>query len=383
MSEGTSKDSSDVRGRIAAAQKNRGRIKPMNLVAAVAIAALLVGVVFALQILNPSGDESATLSGAGATFPFPLISKWVQVYENETSVRVSYEGVGSSGGISRIVDNLVDFAGTDAPLTPDEDDLGLLHIPETLGAVVCAYNLPEVGNGLNLTGDVIAGIFMLNITSWDDTEIAAINPGLTLPDEPITVVRRADGSGTTFIWSSYLSKVNETWMELFGASKTIDWPTETIGGTGNGGVAGVMSTTPYGIGYLELSYAIENEIDYAAIQNLEGVFVLPSTESTVAAAAASAATLPAGDESWDGVEILNAPGDDSYPIASFTYILIYKEQADNQKGKALVDFLWWMVHDGQAYSEGLYYAPLPSEVVELNERTLRSVVCDGEPLYNE
>lgn len=383
MSEETNKETTDVRGRIAAAQKDRGRIKPMKLVIAAAIVALLIGVVFALQILNSHENDNVTLSGAGATFPFPLISKWVQVYENETSVRVSYEGVGSSGGISRIVDNLVDFAGTDAPLTTDEDDLGLLHIPETLGAVVCAYNVPELGNGLYLTGDVIAGIFMLNITNWNDPEITSVNPGQTLPDEPITVVRRADGSGTTFIWSSYLSKVNETWMELYGASKTIDWPTETIGGTGNGGVAGAMSTTPYSIGYLELSYAIENEIDYAAIQNLEGLFVLPSTESTVAAAAASATALPAGDESWDGVEILNAPGDGSYPIASFTYILVYKEQADSQKGKALVDFLWWMVHDGQAYSDSLYYAPLPSEVIELNEETLRSIVCDGVPLYNE
>ncbi|MBU1157715.1 MAG: phosphate ABC transporter substrate-binding protein PstS [Candidatus Thermoplasmatota archaeon] len=383
MSEEANKVTADVRGRIAAAQNDRGKIKPMKLVIAGAIVALLIGVVFALQVLNSHGDENVTLSGAGATFPFPLISKWVQVYENDTSVRVSYEGVGSSGGISRIVDDLVDFAGTDVPLATDKDDLGLLHIPETLGAVVCAYNVPELGNGLNLTGDVIAGIFMLDITNWNDPEIASINPGLTLPDEPITVVRRADGSGTTFIWSSYLSKVNGTWMELYGASKTIDWPTETIGGTGNGGVAGLMSTTPYSIGYLELSYAVENEIDCAAIQNLEGLFVLPSTESTVAAATASAAILPAGDESWNGVEILNAHGDNSYPIASFTYILVYKEQADNQKGKALVDFLWWMVHDGQAYSDNLYYAPLPSEVVELNEETLRSIVCDGEPLYNE
>jgi len=383
LSEGRSEDSSDVRGRIAAAQKDRGRIKPTKLVAAVAITALLIGVVLAIPILNPSGDESATLSGAGATFPFPLISKWVQVYENETSVRVSYEGVGSSGGISRIVDNLVDFAGTDAPLTPDKDDLGLLHIPETLGAVACAYNIPGVGNGLNLTGDVIAGIFMLNITSWDDPAIASINPGRTLPDEPVTVVRRADGSGTTFIWSSYLSKVNDTWTELYGASKTIDWPTEIIGATGNGGIAGVISTTPYSVGYLELSYAINNGIEYAAIENLDGFFVIPTTESTIAAAAAGAAMLPDGDDSWEGVEILDAPGEDPYPIASFTYILVYKEQTDSQKGKALVDFLWWMVHDGQAYSEGLYYAPLPSEVVELNEETLRSIVCDGEPLYDE
>ena len=382
MSEEFAEKTRDIRGRIAAAQKEKRRVKPMTIVAAVAVVVILIGVAVGLQMLNRTGEEATTLSGAGATFPFPLISKWVGVYENETSVRVSYEGVGSSGGISRIVDNLVDFAGSDAPLKPDQDDLGLLHIPETLGSVVCAYNVPGVGNGLNLTGGVIAGIFMLNITNWNDPAISTLNPDLSLPDEAITVIRRADGSGTTFIWSSYLAKVNGTWDGLYGASKTIDWAAETIGATGNGGVAGAMTTTPYSIGYLELSYAVTNGIEYAAIMNHDGNFVLPTTESTAAAAAASATSLPDGDESWDGVDILDAPGEDSYPIASFTYILVYKEQADRQQGGALVDFLWWMVHDGQAYSESLYYVPLPAEVIQLNEDTIESMVCDGEPLYD-
>ena len=372
----------EVREKLSSVKEKDAGARKRNMVIAVAVAAILVILVFAVWIYNDDEEEPMTLAGAGATFPFPLVTKWMEVYETETGVKVSYEGVGSSGGISRIEDRLVDFAGSDAPLSTDKDDLGLLHIPETIGAVVCAYNVPDVESGLNLTGDVIAGIFMLNITSWDDPAIASLNQDVTLPSEEIVVVRRADGSGTTFIWSSYLSKVNETWESLYGASKTIDWPEGTIGATGNGGVAGTITTTPYSLGYLELSYAMENEIDHAAIMNHDGYYVMATLETTAAAAGVASATLPAGDESWDGVDILDAPGEDSYPVASFTYFLVYKEQTDEEIGFALVEFLWWVIHDGQDYSGDLHYVPLPAEVVVLNEATLMSITFEGEPLYN-
>ena len=375
-------DRHEVRERIDQVQRRKGATRTRNILLAVTVSAALMGVVLATGVLDDSDDGGMTLSGAGATFPFPLISKWTQAYENETSVKISYEGVGSSGGISRIEDRLVDFAGSDAPLSEDKDGLGLLHIPETIGAVVCAYNLPGVSMGLNLTGDALAGIFMADITAWNDPQIASVNPGLDLPDEPITVVRRADGSGTTFIWSSYLSKVNGTWEELYGASKTIDWPAATLGATGNGGVAGTITTTPYSVGYLELSYAVENDIDHAAVMNGEGSFVVATLDSTAAAAGAAAMSLPAGHESWYGVDILDAPGVGSYPVASFTYILVYREQGDLKRAETLVDFLWWAVHDGQDYSPPLYYVPLPQEVVELNEETIRSISFEGEQVYD-
>ena len=372
----------EVREKLSSVKEKDAGLRKRNMVIAVVVAAILIVLAFAVWIYNDDEEEEITLTGAGATFPFPLVTKWTEVFENENGVKVSYEGVGSSGGISRIEDRLVDFAGSDAPLSTDKDDLGLVHIPETIGAVVCAYNVPGLDSGLNLTGDVIAGIFMLDIAQWDDPAIADINPGMALPDEDIVVVRRADGSGTTFIWSSYLTKINETWESEYGTAKTIDWPDGTIGGTGNGGVAGTITTTPYSLGYLELSYAIENEIDHAAIMNHDGHFVMATLETTAAAAGAASATLPDGDESWDGVDILDAPGEDSYPVASFTYFLVYKEQTDEKIGAALVEFLWWVIHDGQDYSGDLHYVPLPAEVVALNEATVMSMTFDGEPMYN-
>ncbi|MEM2839421.1 MAG: phosphate ABC transporter substrate-binding protein PstS [Thermoplasmata archaeon] len=331
------------------------------------------------------GSERVTLKGAGATFPFPLISKWIQVYENNTGVRVSYEGIGSSGGITRISDRLVDFAGSDAPLTPDKDSLGIVHIPETLGAVSIVYNIAGIGQGLKLTPDVLAGIYMRNITSWDDSRITSINPTLSLPNSDIIVVRRSDGSGTTFVFTSYLMEVNATWSQLYGSGKSVTWHNETVGGSGNAGVAGIVKTTPNSIGYVELAYAIENNMTYAALKNSAGNFVLPSLETTAAAANAAAASLPAGNESWHGVEIVNAPGAESYPIATFSYILIYKEQgyrteSNRTQAKALIDFLWWCIHDGQQFADDLQYVPLPADVVALNERTLRNITFNGVKL---
>lgn len=370
---------------IVSAQMAGSKRKLLIGIIAVIVVVSLIFAAWGLGIFSKS--KTISLTGAGATFPFPLISKWIQVYENKTGVKVSYEGIGSSGGISRISDKLVDFGGTDAPLTPDKDTLGLVHIPETIGAVAIVYNIPGISSGLKLTGDVLAGIYMRNITMWDDLRITSINPTLTLPSENITVVRRSDGSGTTFVFSSYLDEVNETWSQIYGAGKSITWHASTVGGNGNSGVSGVVKTTPYSIGYVELAYAIQNSMTYASLRNAAGKYVSPSLASTAAAANAAAPELPAGHESWHGVEIVNAPGDDSYPIATFTYFLIYKEQnyrPDSNKSQALalVEFLWWCVHEGQDYLSDLAYVPLPSAVIALNERTLRGITWDGNPLLS-
>ncbi|HDP97072.1 MAG TPA: phosphate ABC transporter substrate-binding protein PstS [Euryarchaeota archaeon] len=368
-----------VRDRISDARKKSSSKRLVIAVISIIAVAVIIGSVWGLGL---GGSNEVTLSGAGASFPFPLISKWIQMYENETGVKVSYESIGSSGGINRIKDGLVDFGASDAPLKPVDDDLGLVHIPETIGAVAAVYNLVGIDTGLLLTGDILTGIFMGNITAWDDPRITEINSELTLPSEEIVVAHRSDGSGTTFVFTSYLAEINQTWSDIYGASKTITWPEEANfrGGSGNAGVAAIVQTTPYSIGYIELAYALENDIDFAALENQEGFFVLPSIESTAEAASNAAPSLPAGDASWDGVEIVNAPGEGAYPIATFTYILIYKEQEDLDKGKALIEFLMWIIHDGQDYSESLYYVPLPESVVALNEVTLNGITHNGEPM---
>jgi phosphate transport system substrate-binding protein len=384
MTEKPTNGKESVREKIATAQEKGSKKGLMIGIVAALVVVLLVGAVWGLGLLSKS--EKVYLTGAGATLPFPLISKWVQVYENETGVRVSYNGIGSSGGITQISDKLVDFGGTDAPLTPDKDNLGLLHIPETIGTVAIVYNLNGITSGLNLTGDVLSGIFMRNITLWSDSRIASLNPSLTLPGQNITVVHRSDGSGTTFVFSSYLSEINSTWSSIYGAKKSITWANQTIGASGNAGVAGIVKTSPNSVGYIELAYAVQNDMTYAKLKNAEGYFILPSLASTAAAAAAAAPTLPAGSASWDGVEINNAPGSSSYPIATLTYLLVYKEQnyrpeANKTQADALVDFLWWCVHDGQQYSSDLTFVPLPANIVALNEATIRSITFGGVALH--
>jgi phosphate ABC transporter phosphate-binding protein len=383
MTEKTIGGKESVREKIATAQKKGSKKGLIIGIVAVLVVVLLVGAVWGLGLLSKS--EKVYLKGAGATLPFPLISKWIAVYENNTGVRVSYESIGSSGGITKIAGKQVDFGATDAPLTPDKDNLGLVHIPETIGAVAIAYNINGLTSGLNLTGDVLAGIYMRNITLWNDARIASLNPTLTLPAQNITVVHRSDGSGTTFVFSSYLKEINTTWSSIYGASKSITWVNQTIGASGNAGVAGIVKTSPNSIGYVELAYAVQNSMTYAKLKNAAGYFVLPSLASTSAAAAAAAPSLPAGSASWNGVEINNAPGTGSYPIATLTYILIYKEQnyrpeANKTQAKALVDFLWWCVHDGQQYSTDLTFVPLPVNIVTLNEATLKSITFGGVAL---
>ena len=332
-------------------------------------------------------SPAISLVGAGATFPDPLIRKWSSVYVNLTGVRVNYQAIGSGGGISQITARTVDFAGSDAPLSSAERTAapGLLHVPETIGAVTAAYNLPGIASGLNLTGDVLAQIFLGNVTTWDDPSIVALNPGVSLPAQAITVVHRSDGSGTTYVWTNYLHLASPSWNASL-VGKSINWPVG-IGQPGNSGVAGKVRQTSYAIGYVELAYTVQTSMTVARIRNPAGNFILPSLSSTAAAAAGAAPSLPSPDASWSSVSILNAPGAESYPIASFTYLLVYKElnvlgpSMTQARAKALVDFLWWVVHDGQAYSEALVYVPLPQAVITLDEQALRSVTFNGQALH--
>ncbi len=361
-----------------------------------------------LQQQQQQQQGSVTIDGAGATFPFPLIDTWRVEYPTvRPDVSINYQSIGSGGGVKQFTEKTVDFGASDAPLTANETQAapGAVHIPETIGSVVAAYNINGVQEkGLRLTGPVLAGIFRGEITRWDDPQITELNPDLPLPSQDIVVVHRSDGSGTTFIWTSYLSKVSPEWNQAIGAGKSVSWPVG-LGAPGNEGVANTIQSTPNSIGYVELAYVLTTDMDYAFLQNQAGNFVEPSLESTGAAVAAAtnnnnqtsnnsttgasnttSTTLPAGDASWEKVSLLDAPGADSYPIASFSYILLYKELSDNpridsmEKARALVDFVDWAITDGQQFAGELAYVPLPDSVVQHNQETLRSLTFQGEPV---
>jgi phosphate ABC transporter phosphate-binding protein len=367
---------------------HRGGHSRILVVGALIVVVVVIAAIFATGVLNSGTKESVTLTGAGATFPMPLILKWADEYYNSTNhkVKINYGGGGSGAGITQIKDKHVDFAGSDAPLSAtDSSTYGLLHIPETLGPIVVAYNEPSAVS-LKLDGPTLAKIFMKNITTWNDAAISALNPGLTLPTDQITTVVRSDSSGTTFAFSGYLAAVSTEFQTLYGQGKSVSWK-DAIGANGNPGVAQTVLTTTHSIGYIELSYAKKNNVQFALLKNHDGNFITASSETASAAAAAGSTSLPAGDGDWSHVSILDAPGADSYPITTFTYILVYKELYNDQSkmnktaAKALVDFLWWGVHDnGQSFSSGLYYAPLPASVVSLDEATLNSITYNGVAL---
>ncbi len=326
--------------------------------------------------------ETVTLNGAGATFPYPLISKWSSEYNKiKPNAQINYQSVGSGAGIKQITARTVDFGASDAPLTEQEyaNVSGILQIPESIGAVVVAYNLPGVQSGVKLNGDVIADIFLGKITKWNDPRIVSLNTEIQFPDKAIIVAHRSDGSGTTFVFTDYLSAVSPDWKSKVGKGKSVNWPTG-LGGKGNEGVAGLLSQNPYSIGYIELAYAKLQNISYAYVGNKAGKFIEPTLETTASAAAGVVPTLPSGNASWSQVSIVDAPGDNSYPIGSFTYFLVYKDQTDPTKGKMLTEFLWWAVHDGQKYSSDLLYVPLPDEVVSLNEKTIKLMNYNGQTL---
>ena len=360
-------------------------------VVVIVIVLVLVAVAVLAGLFNPTPVQKVTLLGSGATFPYPLITKWSSVYVNDTGgrVQVNYQGIGSGAGIQAITAKTVDFAGSDAPLKPSERAAapGLLHVPETIGAVTAAYNVASLSSGLNLTGHVLGEIFLGKITTWNHANISALNPGVALPSSTITVVHRSDSSGTTFVWTSYLHLENPGWNSSL-VGKSINWPVG-IGASGNAGVAGKILTTPDSIGYVELAYTVQNSMKVGKIRNPAGNFVSPSLAST-AAAAASAPTFPSPGGDWNNVTILDAAGANSYPIASFTYLLVYKElnmigtSMTQAKAQALVDFLWWCVHDpgGQRYASSLVYPPLPQTVVTLDEQAIRSMTFNGQTLHS-
>ncbi len=322
------------------------------------------------------------LNGAGATFPYVIYSKWFDVYKQKTGIQFNYQSIGSGGGIKQVIEGTVDFGATDGPMKDEQlaeakekQHTDVLHIPTVMGAVVVTYNVPELGADLKLTPDVMAGIFLGEITTWNDRRIASLNPGKNCPSKPIIVVHRSDGSGTTFIFVDYLSKVSEQWKLKVGAGTSVNWPIG-LGGKGNEGVAGQVKQVDGSIGYVELAYAVKNNLPYAQIKNRAGQFVRPSLESVTAAAISEAKAMSADLR----VSITNAGGKESYPISGFTWLLVYKDQKDGQKGKAMVDFLHWAVTEGEQYASGLLYAPLPKEVVKKCEEKIRLISYDGKPI---
>ena len=338
------------------------------------IAALALLVTGALA--QPAGAQTL-INGAGATFPYPIYSKWFDEYAKiDPEVRFNYQSIGSGGGIKQISSRTVDFGASDGPMTDEQlkqAPAELLHIPTVLGAVVATYNLPGSPK-LRVVPDVVADIFLGKITKWNDPRITAANPGVTLPDQQILVVHRSDGSGTTYIWVDYLSKVSPEWQQKVGKGTSVNWPVG-LGGKGNEGVAGQVKNTPGALGYVELAYAVKNKMPVASVKNTAGKFVEPTIAGTTAAAAA-AKSMPADFR----VSLTNPPGDEAYPIASFTWLLVYKDQPNELKGRALVKFLWWMSHEGQKYADDLLYAPLPPPVVKQIEARIQQITYQGKPL---
>jgi phosphate transport system substrate-binding protein len=303
------------------------------------------------------------LTGAGATFPYPLYSKWFSDYARQTGVRINYQPIGSGGGIRQLREGTVDFGATDSPMTAEEMAQAkggpILHIPTVLGAVVVTYNLPDVSPSLRLTGPVLADIFLGRIKKWNDLRIAQLNQGVPLPNTDILVVRRSDESGTTYIFTDYLSAVSPSWAQGPGKGKGVNWPVG-LGAKGNEGVAGQVKQLPGAIGYVELAYAKQNRLAYASIQNADRAFVPPSIESVTAAAAGAITKL--GPSSDYRISVVNAPGTRAYPISSFTWLLVYQRQPDPTKGRQLVDFLQWALSEGQRSAPTLDYAPIPAEL---------------------
>jgi len=311
--------------------------------------------------LSVPAFAQTTLNGAGATFPYPMYSKWFSEYHKvHPEIEINYQSIGSGGGIRQVLAGTVDFGASDGPMTDEQlaqAQTKILHVPTVLGADVPAYNIPGVTGELQFTPEALAGIFLGRITSWNDPAIAKANPGVKLPGDQIIVIHRSDGSGTTYIWTDYLSKISPEWQSQAGKGTSVKWPVG-LGGKGNEGVAGMIRQMPGSIGYIELIYAIQNKIPYGVVKNAAGNFVKASLDS-VTAAAASAPKMPADFR----VSITNAPGKDAYPISSFTWLLIPVQSKDAAKGKILSDLLNWIVTDGQKMTADLAYAPLPASVV--------------------
>jgi phosphate transport system substrate-binding protein len=328
------------------------------------IAVVAAGVTLAAQTIQ--------INGAGATFPYPIYSKWFSEYNKlKPNVQINYQSIGSGGGIRQITNQTVFFGATDGPMTQEQLLAApgrILHFPTVLGADVPVYNIPGVEADLKFTGPVLADIFLGKVTKWNDPALTKLNPGVQLPATEITVVHRSDGSGTTYIWVDYLAKVSPEWKQKVGVATSVNWPVG-VGGKGNEGVAGLIRQTPGSIGYVELIYALQSKIRYGAVQNMAGEFLQADVQSVTAAAAAAASAMPKDFR----VSITNAPGKGVYPIASFTWLLLYESPKDKQQARIFVDFVKWMLADGQKFAADLGYAPLPEAVVKMELEALAKI----------
>jgi phosphate transport system substrate-binding protein len=332
----------------------------------------LLGLAVGLAVALCAGGQTQQINGAGASFPYPIYAKWFSEYNKlHSDVEINYQSIGSGGGIRQLSAETVFFGASDGPMS-DEQLKGapgpILHFPTVLGGVVPVYNIPGVDATLKFSGKVLADIIMGKVTKWNDAAITALNPGVKLPATDITVAHRSDGSGTTYIFVDYLSKVSPEFKDKVGVNTSVNWPVG-VGGKGNEGVAGLVKQTPGSIGYVELIYAIQNKISFGSVQNHDGEFLQASLDSVTAAASAAAKSMPADFR----VSITNAPGKGAYPIASFTWLLFYENPTDKAKAKIMVDFMKWALADGQKYCAELGYSPLPKEVVALEMEALKRI----------
>jgi phosphate transport system substrate-binding protein len=331
-----------------------------------------LGLACLLLAAAPAAAQKVQINGAGATFPFPIYSKWFSEYNKlHPEVEVNYQSIGSGGGIRQLSNETVFFGATDGPMTPEQMQAApgpILHLPTVLGGVVPVYNIPGVTGELKFSGKVLTEIYMGKITKWNDPAIAGLNSGTNLPGSDISVVHRSDGSGTTYIWVDFLSKVSPEFKQKVGVATSVNWPVG-VGGKGNEGVSGLVKQQPGSIGYVELIYALQNKIDYGSVQNAAGEFVRSSIDSVTTAAAAAASAMPKDFR----VSITNAPGKGVYPISSFTWLLFYENPKDKQRAKIMVDFMKWALTDGQKYCAELGYAPVPQSVIQLEMEALKKI----------
>jgi phosphate transport system substrate-binding protein len=356
---------------------NQTGAQPTLSARAVTLVPALAIIAFAL-IAGPSCAAPVNLTGTGATFPYPLYSKWFDMYQKEGGAQINYQSIGSGGGIQQVKAGTVDFGASDAPLSNaqlKEMPRPVLHFPTVAGSVALAYNLPSVTQPIQLTPEAIVGIYLGKIKMWNDKAIAVSNPGIALPGAPIVPVHRSDGSGTTYIFMTYLSDVSREWKELVGVNTSVSWPAG-IGGKGNEGVAGLVKQTPNSIGYVELAYAKQNNFTVAHIRNKAGNFVEPTLAATTAAAEGAAAALAKDVRT----PIANSSSPDAYPIAGMTFLLVYQDQKDGAKAKAIADFLSWAMTKGQDVVEELSYARLPEAVVKVNQANMLKLTSRGKPV---
>jgi phosphate transport system substrate-binding protein len=337
---------------------------------------IIVAALLSLPAAVFAAGGTVLLTGAGATFPYPIYSKWFDTYHKlHGDIQINYQSIGSGGGIRQVSEGTVDFGATDGPMNDqqilefkEKRKADVLHFPTVLGGVVAAYNLPGVAGELNLTPDALAGIFLGKIKKWNDPELAKANPNVKLPDNDILVVHRSDGSGTTYVWVDYLSKVSDEWKTKVGKGTSVNWPVG-LGGKGNEGVSGQVKNAPHSIGYVELIYAVQNKMSYARVRNAAGTFVKADLNTVTAAAASAAKDIPDDFR----VSITNPLGKDAYPIASFTWLLVPDKIQDPAKRKVITDFLRWMLADGQKVAEGLDYSPLPKPIVEKELKAIAKI----------